>query len=293
MYRIGPAIACLSLAVASPAAASVDICSDPKPHSRLAVEYVAFDDSSFDDVAATTDLAYQNFDLLLAPGNENLLFGIGYRYSIFDIESLPAATNGHLHTLFLPLHILAGNNDNKFRFSIAAASSASSNVFKEPGKYPGDVFQVLAAAVWTRHLSEQLGVQFGICGDHRFGEFEVYPTASLLWQPNANWHLQLGFPDSTLSYRFSDWFSSSLHIGPDGHEWYVEDSSRTFDSDFVYEAYLAELTFDWTFTKDFTLSAGIGRQFDNQYEFVLQDRSAVRLTSEPVTRISAAVEWRF
>lgn len=283
----------VGLAVPLSATAGVDICSDPGMQSRFAVEFVAFEESAIDEVTGTADLQYNNYDLLFKSASNKYLFGAGHRYANFDFTQVQPDTNGHLHTFFLPLHILSGNDERNFRFSVAAAMSASSNVIKDPSQYTTDAIQVLAAAIWGRQIDEDLGLRFGLCADHRFGEYELYPAVSVLWQLNPDWHLELGFPNSILSYRFSNSLTTEIAIAPDGNEWYVEDSSNTRNSDFIYEAYTVEWSLNWNLSDNFTLTAGVGQQFDNEYEFTLLDQSVVRFSGDSVTRISVAIEWRF
>jgi hypothetical protein len=96
-----------------------------------------------------------------------------------------------------------------------------------------------------------------------------------------------------VSYRIADSLTTEINIAPDGNEWYVEDSSNTRDSDFIYEAYTVEWSINWNILDNFALTAGVGQQFDNEYEFTLLDQSIVRYSGDSVTRIGAALEWRF
>jgi hypothetical protein len=250
-------------------------------------------DSAIDQPTATIGLENRNVDLQFKTSGDKLLFGIGHRYSIFDIEPLQPATNGHLHTYFLPLHILSGNDDRGFRISIAPAWSLSSNVGDEFNDYKDDAFQLLAALIWGRRISDRTSLRFGLCGDHRFGGYQIYPAVAMEWQFHPDWNLQLGFPNSELSYQLSAPWSSKLRVGPDGNEWFVLDRSLTIQSQFVYEAWAIEWLFDWQFHDDFTVSASIGRQIRNEFEMTLLDQSRVRFSGDSVTRIGAALEWRF
>lgn len=288
-------LCCLSmyLACLSAAQASVDICSDPETYSRLSAAFVDFDDPEFDQSSGAFEQSFRDYDLLFEASDEKYLFGAGHRYNIFDIDSLPVATNGHLHTTFFPFHVNTGDDKRTFRFSAALALSASSNLYKNSDEFDSDAIQVLAALVWGRRLSDRVSVRYGICGDHRFGEYEVYPVVSVLWQPRPDWTVAPGFPDSQLRYRISDALATHIRVFPDGNEWYVLDRSLTTRSQFVYESWAVEWTLDWTFLDDFTLSASLGRQLDNRYEMTLLDQSRVQLSSDPVTRLGTAIEWRF
>jgi len=131
---------CLGLAGLSNVLASVDICEDPITISRLSIDVVRYGDSTFDNGAGVVGQKNNKFDLMFKTNDDKYLFGAGHRYSIFDVDPLQPQTNGHLHTFFLPLHKLAGNEQRSFRASIAPALSASSNVF-DNRKISNDAFK--------------------------------------------------------------------------------------------------------------------------------------------------------
>jgi len=284
---------CIYLAGIADVSASVDICQDPATYSHLSIGLDIQGDSAIDQGPASIGLQNRNFDLQFKARGDKLLFGIGDRYATFDVEGLQPETNGHLHTFFLPLHKLTGNDRRSFRLSIAPALSASSNVFNKLEEYSADALQVLAAVVWGRRLSDRSSLRFGFCGDHRFGDYQVYPLVSVLLQLHPDWKLQLGFPTSLLSYRISARSASTIRIAPDGNEWFVLDKSRANSSRFVYEAYALEWAFDWEVRENLAITASVGRQIHNRFEITLLDKSRVRLSGNPVTRFGAALEWRF
>jgi hypothetical protein len=132
-----------------------------------------------------------------------------------------------------------------------------------------------------------------VCGDHRFGTYEIYPSISIVWQPHVDWTIEFGFPTTRLTYQVSKDFNSSLRIAPDGNEWHVKNEGMEKQSQLVYEASLVEWAFNWQAHKHFTVTASVGRQFHNRYDVTLLDDSQVRLSSDSVTRIGAALAWRF
>lgn len=261
--------------------------------SRVSAGLVTFGDATLDQDPSTIERQNTNVDLLVAAGNDKYLFGAGHRYNIFSIDPLPVASNGHLHTFFLPFHRVTGDDRSNFHIGAAAALSASSNGFKHSGDLGSVAFQLLGAITWSRQFSDKTGVRYGLCADHRFGEYRLYPTASLLWQPHPDWHAELGFPDAKLQYQVSDAVTSVLRVMPDGNEWFVLDRSRTTGSTFIYESYRVELAVDWKIHYAFVLNASIGRQLDNHYELNLLDQSQIKLSNDPVTRVGMSIEWQF
>lgn len=273
--------------------ASVDICQDPAAYSHLSFGFDNFGESSLDNGFGLLDRNNLYFDLLIKSPSEKFLYGVGHRYSIIDFEPERPETNGHLHTFFLPLHRLTQDDRHSFRASIAPALSASSNVMGNADEYADDAFQVLAALIWGRQLSERVSLRYGICGDHRFGNFQVYPSLGVHWQPHPDWKVLLGFPTSQLSYQLSVQATSIIRISPDGNEWYVRNRSLKNHSKFIDKSYALLWEFDWQMRESFVISFSVGRQFHNRIELTLFDQSRVRLSSHPVTRVGAALELRF
>ena len=288
-----PVFLFLYLGCLSDILASADVCQDPAANSHLSVGFDNFGKSSLDNAFGLLARDNLHFDLLLKSASEKFLYGAGHRYSIFDFEPERPETNGHLHTFFLPLHKLTGDDRRNFRISIAPAVSASSNIMQDLEEFADDAFQVLAALIWGRQLSDRLSLRYGICGDHRFGNYQVYPSLGAHWQPHPDWQIQLGFPTTQVAYRLSAQATSSIRIGPDGNEWYVRNRSRTRHSQFVSESYMLLWAFDWQMQDSFALTFSVGRQLHNQIEITQFDQSRVRLSGDPVTRFGAALEWRF
>ncbi len=287
-------VAALSLimAFAPNSLASVDVCQQPPDVSYVSVGYFKDQEASFEGGIGTNRQENFEFDLQFEAG-DNWRLGIGHRYKILNVDGLQPETNGHLHTSFFPLHWEKQSARNSFRISVAPALSASSNVYRNFGEVDSDAWQLLAALIWSRPMSDRVTIRFGICGDHRFGEYRTYPSFIAEWQPHDDWTIELGFPMSRLTYDISKSITSSLQISPDGNEWFVKDQSLTRQSQLIYEAYLLEWAFAWQAHEHFGVSASVGWQFDSRYEMTLLDTSRVRLNSDSVLRIGAALAWQF
>ena len=280
---------CLGLYCFADCFASVDVCQEPPTYSHLSVGYYNHEKSSIGNTLTETNPENYDFDLLFK--SSKWVFGAGNRYTKLNENGLQ--TNGHLHTFFLPVHRLSQNDRRSFRASIAPALSATSNVVRRTGEYTADAFQFLAALVWGRQLSDRLDLRYGICGDHRFGSYRIYPVIAVDWRPHPDWTVELGFPTSQLSYRVLTGLTSLLRIAPDGNEWYVKDNDLEKQSQLVYEAYTIEWAFNWQAHKDLLLTASVGRQFHIRYEATLLDGSRVRRSSDSGTRVGVALSWRF
>ncbi len=283
---LGAFLSCLSISYGA-----ADVCAQPADYSYVYFGYYDHEEANVSQVDSV-DLRVTRFDLQYAAG-ESWTYGVGHRYDKFDFDPLELQTNGHLHTLFFPMHWHNRSGGNGFRISAAPALTASSNVIKEPDEYSSDTFHLLAALIWSRQLSDQATLRYGLCGDTRFGEYELYPSISVAWQPHPDWMLELGFPSTKVSYQATRSIGSSLRLAPDGNEWYVKDKGLEQDSQFVYEALLAEWAVNWEAHPKLTFTASVGRQFDIDYEVTLIDGIATRLSADSTTRFGAALKWRF
>jgi hypothetical protein len=283
---------CACLLWPSLSLASADVCQQPNNYSHLSLAYYSYDESAFAGNIGHVNQENHHFDLLYKL-NESWAFGVGYRYVILGVDPVELQTNGHLHTLFFPLHKRTESGNSSFRFSIAPALSASSNVMKDAGEYSSDSFQLLAALIWSRKLSERATLRFGACGDSRFGDYQLYPSIGIDWRPRTDVTIELGFPTTRLTYQAQPKIDFSLRLAPDGNEWHVKSKDLQKESQLVAEAFLLEGTVNWRARKQLTVTASIGRQFHSRYDARLSDESSVRLYGESVIRIGAAVDWRF
>jgi len=176
---------------------------------------------------------------------------------------------------------------------LAPALSGSSNVMRDPGEYSADTFQLMVALLWSRELTDAMTLRYGVCGDHRFGDYAIYPSVGVAWQPGDDWIVELGFPDTRITYKVSAGVSLSLAAAPDGNEWHVKNRNLDRESQLVYEATLVEGMISWQVHERIAISAGYGRLLNNRYDMTLQDGSQVTLSSAAESRFTAYVEWRF
>lgn len=281
------------LFLSSHSMAGADVCGDPGDYSFASVDFANHARSSIDTAPAATNQENQNFNLTVATESKRFLFGFGHRYTIFDFSGLEPQTNAHLHTSFVPLHWRFPGSRRNVRVSVAPALSASSNVMGHPREYGSDTLQVLMAWVAETRLSDRLSMSYGICGDHRFGEYEIYPLAAIEWQLHPGWELGLGFPSSHLRYNVTERVTSALQIAPDGNEWHVMNRDFAAESRLIYESIALEWIASWQMRPRFTLTISVGRQFRNRYELTLQNGERVHLSSEPANRFGAGIRWRF
>ena len=272
--------------------ASAEVCQPPSDFSHFTVGYYDYDETDIDGMAGQVGRKNHDIDLRFEL-DETWSLGLGHRYVILDTGPVELQTNGHLHTVFFPIHREKRSGGKGFRFSFAPSLSASSNVMKDPGQYSADTVQFLAALMWSRELSNRAKLRYGVCGDHRFGNYEIYPAISIGWRLRQKWMFELGFPTTRLSYQATPGVEFALRVAPDGNEWHVKNRDRDRQSQLVYEATLVEWTLNWRARETLMLTVGVGRLSDNRYEVTLLDDGRAQLTGKTVTRMGAAIAWRF
>ena len=275
-----------------PSPASVNVCEQPGDGSRLSFGYYQHDEALVSEGIGRTEQQVHEFDAQLRL-SDRWAAGMGYRYVVLGLDPNALQNNGHLHTMFIPVHWQSRAGSNGLRVSLAPAKSASSNIIKNLDQYTSDAFQLLGAVVWRRPLSEQSVLRYGLCADSRFGSHRVYPTLGVGWQPNRDVHIELGFPKTRVTYALSDAFSSSLQVEPAGNEWHVRSADFARSSDVEFRATLVEWTISWESRERFSLTASIGRLFDSRFEATLPDERRVRASAEDATRLGARVSWRW
>lgn len=272
-----------------PAHASVDVCHDTGIHSFVAGAHVWHEKSSLRERAGATNQENQDFDLLFASPSKPFSYGFGHRYMIFDFSGIEPQTNAHLHTSFVPLHW----RREGLRLSAAVALSASSNVMGHPQEYESEPLQLLFGVAAREEIGRQLAISYGLCGDHRFGEYTVYPVVGIEWRPHPDWQLELGFPKTRIAYVIAEQLTSLVQVAPDGNEWHVKNRDFSAESHFVYEAIALEWITEWEPVPPLTLAVSLGRQLRNRYEMTLANGERAFVSGEPAGRIGIELRWRF
>lgn len=280
----------LGLCCLLPPTSGASVCGEPGYRSYVSAALTEYQEAALDERTATTTRKDQELEIALR-NRSGFSFGFRHRYTKFDFEGIDLQTNGHVHTSSFPVHWRSGSGN--LRAAFAPALSASSNVLGHPQEYGRDTLQFAFALIRQQRISEEVTARYGICGDHSFGEYRTYPSATLEWRLNDAWKVELGYPASAVSYRPSSWFATGLRAAPDGNEWHVMNRSFEEESFLVQEAY----ALDWQFTveagENLAFAAWLGRQFDSSFEMTLASGERVAAGSESVNRIGAGIRWQF
>ncbi len=206
--------------------------------------------------------------------------GFNFQYTIVDLESINAMTNGHLHTWDFPLEGHLVNSDSELFYNITPAISVSSNALKNPELIDGDGLQLYVGTVYKKITSPESSWLLGFRSDHRFGSYKAYPVVGVCMQPAGGWDLQLAFPDFSIQKHFNRELSLKLFAEPVGNQWHVFSKDKTRESNFTYEAIAIGLSAQWLINASVNLSIAIENQTNRRFNFTLDDNSVVSVKAE-------------
>lgn len=233
---------------------------------------------------------------LNTPSSRYWLGGVGHEYLSLQFDELPPPepqSNGHLHTLYLPVHWVNPEQQRQTRLSVAPAIGISSNILKNPDKLHEDSLQLWLALEYKQRVTSTLQWLLGLCADHRFGHYQGYPVAGLEWQPGERWSLRLAYPDTSLSYRATPRLSLTLAAGPDGNQWQILDSDLDNRSRVVREAWLIEGQISWQLSRSVTLSISVGKAIEPQLQLSLERGAEVELDLDDSSYTALGLRWHF
>lgn len=247
------------------------------------------------DIDADQSLQRSRFSLQSARDSDSLGLGFAHEYSIIDIEPASPrgpepAGNSHLHHMRLTLdvsHLMPGDT----RLQVQPALAVSSNQLKHPDRLREQGLQLNAGL--SRHFDagEHARWRVGLCADHRFGDYRLYPT--LAWQlKTQNWHLSLGLPDSEARLRLSPTLETAVSIGPEGNRWRIHDETQGY-SWFRHRAWQLGWSLDWRPVKQLGLGFSVRKLYDNRLDFRLENGHDLRVRSDSPLQMELSLSWYF
>jgi hypothetical protein len=219
--------------------------------------------------------------------------GVVHKYDILSDHGLTpdARTNGHLHTLALPWQWTRKSSQLSRRFGVAAAVSTSSNGLKNPHKLDHQALQLWLSWEDSRRINGDWDWVMGVCGDHRFGTFRIYPVAGIERKLAGAARLRLAYPDLRLHWPVNSRLLLDLRIEPVGNEWSVYDNDLEKGSRFLWNSWSASAKLTWHLLDGFSVTIDAGRHYDQELEFELNDGSRLRADLDSSVYWSVGLIW--
>ncbi len=291
LVRLSGASAVLVPFASAHADSAYGVCREPADPPGLHAGFAAYDTADTAGNAARLDRESWSLDVEFDLGGAWRTGG-AYRGTLLDEEDVGLQTNGYLHSFYYVLHRVRSPGQ-PLRVSIAPALSASSNVTSDPGEIEADALQLNFAALWRFGAGMDFSWRAGLCADHRFGRYRLYPVVAADWRPNARWQLSPGIPDTIIAYRPAEQLGVVLAVYPNGNEWFVKDKSLTRSSRVEYRAWAADISLEWRTSENIALTATLGRDFEAEYRADLQDGTRAGLELGSTDRVGIALRWNF
>lgn len=285
----------LLFAAFSPALMAGSPCEPVLPEAGMTLAHETGQSRPLHGVDAEQTLQSSRFNLQSARDTDTLGLSYTHEYSIVDVAPSPAsdiepAGNGHLHHMALTLDVSHLMPDNT-RLHLQPALAVSSNQLKHPDRIRDRGLQLNA---WlSRHFDagENARWRIGLCADHRFGDYRLYPT--MAWQLDTKtWHLSLGLPDSEARLRLSPTLETALRLSPEGNRWRVHDETQGY-SWFRHRAWQLTWSLDWRPVQRLGLAFSVHRLYDNRLDFRLDTGHDIRTRSDPPLQLELSLSWYF
>ena len=289
IVRITTFSACVTFSSSLFAIASNQYCDNKSNQYHIGLSGGSLQEEPLDNGAKVALSKRElNADIITSSEQDHsMTLDFNYQYTIISYDDMiQPMTNGHLHSLDLPISWHRKGSTYTLDFYLAPVISVSSNTLINPDVLDSDALQLWTGMLYKKEINQQGSWLLGFRSDHRFGPYQVYPVAGFCWQPDANWQLQLAFPDLNIRRFFSNGINIKLFAEPDGHKWHVFSEDLTSSSDFIYNASVTGLTFEWQINSTVWLELSAIKHSKREFNFVLEYGTHVETGANSSTGLS-------
>jgi len=218
--------------------------------------------------------------------------GWQHEYRILDlpaVNAVPAQTNGHVHRLGPTWRKVSSERSIRVEPRLAVSSNAL--------RHPKDLEVqdlTLSAAIEQRIAGgDSRAWWLALYADDRFGDMRLYPGLYAQVVSTNGHELRLGFPDSSWRWRLSERLQSEVSVAPDGGEWRVRDEELAQHSDVQQRAWELVWVARWQLVDALALDLRIGRRFDTDLRYLLQDGSRANVEVPDTTFFGFSLTSQF
>ena len=218
--------------------------------------------------------------------------GWKHEYRILDlpaVNGVAAQTNGHVHRTGPTWRKVSPER----RIRVEPRLAVSSNALRNP-KDLGWEDLSLSAAIEQRIAGDDSRAWWlALHVDDRFGDTRLYPGLYAQWVSTNGHELRLGFPDTSWRWRLSQRLHSKVIVAPDGAKWRVRDEELAQHSDVQLRAWELVWIARWQPVDALALDVRIGRRFDTDLRYLLQDGSRAYVDVPDTSFFGFSVSARF
>jgi hypothetical protein len=205
--------------------------------------------------------------------------GVDYQYTRYEYAGIDSRDRD-LHRLQIPVHFETDVGTWQLTGYVAPGVSTSSNVMKDLFAKASSDDLLVTGRILVQRMRGGTAWFAGVAHDRRFGRSRGYPVAGLEFEPRADLHVRLAFPDPSITVTLSDRQSVHARVYPSGHQWHVV--SNDFSSEFGYrvEGWRGQLTWRLPLWRALGLDISAGYEFDREH----------RLSSDTGARVGLDIE---
>ena len=218
--------------------------------------------------------------------------GWQHEYRILDlpeVNGVAADTNGHVHRTGPTWRKVSSGQ----RIRVEPRLAVSSNALRHPKDLDAQDIS-LSAAVEKRIAGDTpMAWWLALYVDDRFGGARLYPGLAAQVVSSSGHELRLGFPDSSWRWRWSQRWQSEVIVAPDGGKWRVRDEELAQHSDVRLRAWQLAWIMRWQPAQALTLDVRIGRRFETDLRYLLQDGSSAYVEVPDTSFFGLGISARF
>lgn len=218
--------------------------------------------------------------------------GWKHEYRILDlpaVNGLAAQTNGHVHRTGPTWR----KESPERRIRVEPRLAVSSNVLRHAKDLDAQDLSLSAAIEQRIAGVSSRAWWLALHVDDRFGDTRFYPGLTGQVVSTNGHELRLGFPDTSWRWRWSQWLQSEVIVAPNGGKWRVRDEELAQHSDVQLRAWELVWIARWEPVDELALDVRIGRRFDTDLRYLLQDGSSANVEVPDTSFFGLSVSTRF
>lgn len=161
----------------------------------------------------------------------------------------------------------------------------------DSGKLSGDSFSLMGIAIISKEVSQTLSWSVGVMGRTR-GDMTVLPLVGLRWNFATDWDLEIGFPNTGVSYKFNDALTLNLGARFHGGTYYIEKGpvGSLGNTYLDYQEIRFGLGAEYEINRNFSIVVDGGMTAERSFDYYDRD---VKLDGKSVGYGSFSLKYKF
>lgn len=288
-YKLTMAITgCLLLSTHS----AIAVSQTPKPGQsapfKLTINHISeaeFDEESINNIDfSVTEVKLNGTLAAFDAGAGKFMMAGEFRYTQYQFDS-DQIDNNSLYEVSMPLTYISAPSTWTHIINVTPGINSDFEELSE------DDYKFSAFYQARYYRSKTLTWVMGFGAGQQFGETQAYPLVGAIYQPNAQWHFNLVFPQLAASYSASEKSQWYLSLSPEGRTWNVENESESSDVDIVMKEIRMVFGTVYGFDNGLALRAEVGAVTGRNLELTLDNGDEVDLDIKDASFVGISLEY--